>query len=607
MFICRIATVLAAIVLAALPLRAQSATTTPAEIAKAVRTTITPEALREHAREIVRHERPSGSAGENAAIDYIVQTLRASGVPVEVHTFPAYTSDPVSARVEVPGRDFAPDAITVSFGASADGLTAALVDVGSLGDLPELEAGTGERLPLAGEIGGAVSLPRGFPDVAGKIALIEGQPRNVPVAVLERLGAAGAVFINPEERLNDIIVTSTWGVPSLRNAHRIPSLPVAQIKKSAGEELRGLLKEGPVQLRLTTAVNTGWQPLRLAVATIPGASADAPFVLLGGHIDAWYQGGTDEGASNAAMVELAIAFHQQRDELRRGLVVAWWPGHSNARYAGSTWYADHFFDELRTRGMAYLNVDGIGQMGAKEFGAATTASLAGLATRVVKEAEGGDIRPSRPGRNSDQSFNGVALPLLQLYHNRTDEDGGYWWWHTPDDTFDKIDFDILETDTGLYADALAELLVPAALPLDLAAEVRALGTLIESRERSSGGRLDLAIARQRQQALLDAVTRLQDALPAAPTEAVNRQLLAILRPLHRVIYTPVEPFHPDPGQSEGLLPGLAPAAILATADSASDRYGFAETTLVRERNRLIEALDTALQEAERAQRELTPR
>ena len=47
------------------------------QLAAAVRTAITPDRLAVHTREIVRHERPSGSPGENAAIDYIVATLRA--------------------------------------------------------------------------------------------------------------------------------------------------------------------------------------------------------------------------------------------------------------------------------------------------------------------------------------------------------------------------------------------------------------------------------------------------------------------------------------------------------------------------------------------------
>lgn len=70
-----------------------------------------------------------------------------------------------------------------------------------------------------------------------------------------------------------------------------------------------------------------------------------------------------------------------------------------------------------------MNVDGIGQMGAKVYTAATTVSLAGLASDVLRTHAGvSDLRVSRPGRDSDQSFNGIGLPLFQLNENRTAEE-----------------------------------------------------------------------------------------------------------------------------------------------------------------------------------------
>ncbi len=556
------------------------------ELAAAVRTAISTASLERNTRAIVQHARPSGSPGENAAIDTIVRTLASAGVPVEVHTFVAYTSDPVSARVEIPGTAFAPAAITMSFSAAVESLEGRLVDVGTLADLPDLESGTGELMTLAPRT-------RTIPDVAGAIALVEGQPRNVPVAVLAMLGARAVIFSNPEERLNELIVTSTWGNPSLRNRHRLPQLPAVQVTKSAGDSLRARLARGEVSIRVSAQVRTGWQPLRLAVARIEAPADGAPFVLLGGHIDAWHHGGTDEGASNAAMLELALAFHAQRDRLRRGLVVAWWPGHSNARYAGSTWFADHFFEELRARGIAYLNIDGMGQMGAKRFGAQTTSSLAGLATDVVRSATGESIRPGRPGRNSDQSFNGVGLPLLQIDHTRLAEDGGYWWWHTPDDDIDKVDFDVLALDTRLYAEALAVLLAEPVLPVDFVAEIEALGEAIERREAAGAGLFDLTEARRKQQALLEHARRARDAATRSPGAPLDLAIIDALRPLHRVLYSPSDPFHPDGGWEGGLLPGLALTAILAESGPDTDRVRFALTTLVRERNRLHEALDLA--------------
>jgi len=532
-------------------------------------------------------------------VDYLVRTLQAEGIQVKVDTFLAYISDPVSATVEVPGTDFAPEAITVSGSGDVQGLLAPLVDMGNLRDLPSLLTETGERIILdaEGPTGSGESPP--VPNLRGAIALVTGQPRPDPVIQLSLMGAVGVVFVNPEERLNDLTTTSVWGTPSLRDFHRIPTLPVAQVKRSDGDQLRSMLEAGSVQVRMSTETRTGWKPLHLAVATIPGPTPDAPYVLAGGHLDAWYYGGTDNGGANVAMLELARAFSRHQDRLLRGLVVAWWPGHSNGRYAGSTWYVDQQFDELRRLALAYVNFEGLGQIDAKRFGASATTSLSGLARFVVEEGVGESIRPSPPGRNSDQSFNGVGLPLLQLNHSRLSEDGGYWWWHTPDDTRDKVDARVLKVDADLYADALARLLADPIFPVSLSAPVDRLGTLLRNRQDQADDHFDLGEALRRQGELLDVVRRVEESLPSTVDPKVDLALVAILRPLHRVLYTGLGPYHPDPAVSVGALPGLNAVEMLTSNDPDTDRYRFALTTLQREFPRILEALDQALARAER--------
>jgi len=561
-------------------------------LSSAVKSSITVQALDRHSFEITRYPRPSGSPGENAATDYVASTLRAAGVPTEVHEFMVFTSNPVSATVTVPGTDFAPDAITMSFSGATPGAEAVLVDVGGLENLPQLEVGTGERL--------TVREAERWANVRGKIALVTGQPRNIPSAALEELGAVAAVFVNPEERLNELIVTSTWGTPSLLNYQRLPTLPTAQIRRGDGERLRVMMEQGEVRVRVRTEVDQGWKLLRMAVARImpPEADEETPYVLFGGHIDGWHHGATDEGASNAAMLELALAFHAQRSQMQRGLVVAWWPGHSNARYGGSTWFADHYFQELRTLGLAYVNVDGIGQMDAKAFSVSTSPALAELAVRTVEAATGQDVRRGRPGRNSDQSFNGIGLPLLQINHTRLAEDGGYWWWHTPDDTYDKIDAQVLKTDTDLYADALAALVGDAALPVDLVAETDALAAALARRQDETEGRLDLSPVLAATEELAGMVARLDDAVSrgAVPFE-LELRLYDVLRPIHRIMFVPGSNHHPDPGIYGAPLPGLEPASVLAEEDASSDRYGFALAFLRRETNRVLEAVGESRQAA----------
>jgi hypothetical protein len=547
----------------------------------------------------VQYDRLSGSPGEIAAVDYLVRTLRAEGIQVKVDTFLAYISDPVSARVEVPGTGFAPEAITVSGSGDVQDLQAPLVDLGGLRDLPPILTVTGERLILDAHGPPGSEEAHAVPNLEGRIALVTGQPRPDPVIQLQRMGAAGVVFVNPEERLNDLTTTSVWGTPSLRDFHRIPTLPVAEIKRSNGDRLRTMLAEGAVEVRMSTETRTGWKPLHLAVATIPGPTPNAPYVLAGGHLDSWHFGGTDNGGANVAMLELTRAFARHQDRLLRGLVMAWWPGHSNGRYAGSTWYVDQKFDELRRRALAYVNFEGLGQIDAKRFGATATTSLSGLARSVVVEGVGDSIRPGTPGRNSDQSFNGVGLPLLQLNHSRLAEDGGYWWWHTPDDTRDKVDARVLKVDADLYAAALARLLAESPFPVSLSAPVERLGSLLSRRQEEAGDHFDLSEALARQEELRGLMQRVEASQHSSSDPAMDLALVALLRPIHRILYTGLGPYHPDPAVSVGSLPGLNAVTMLAENEPSTDRYRFALTTLEREYARILEALDQARAEAER--------
>ncbi|HLE71594.1 MAG TPA: M28 family peptidase, partial [Vicinamibacteria bacterium] len=320
------------------------------------------------------------------------------------------------------------------------------------------------------------------------------------------------------------------------------------------------------------------------------------FVLLGGHIDGWHHGANDEGASNAAMVEIARIAHRHRDELARGLKVAWWPGHSNGRYAGSTWYADRFWIELRDHAFAYLNIDGVGQKEASRFSAVATAELESLARAIVEDQASVDPEVGRPGRNSDQAFYGIGLPLLQFNHERTEDIGGYWWWHTPEDTFDKIDFDILAGDTRLYVDALHRLLTEPAPPLDLSATAAELEEILMAR---AGSGLDLSPAIERTRRLEALLERIEASLAGATIDSgLARRMVRTLRPVLRVMYQERGPYHQDLALEHPLLPGIAADPRLSE---------FTRAHLVRETNRLIDHLDQALLEGEALERELDKR
>ena len=543
---------------------------------------VLPAELSRHAREIVRHVRPSGSPGELAAIDYIVTTLRSEAIPVEVYEFSAYLSDPVHAsfRIETPEpREF--PALTQVFSASTGpgGLSAEVVD-----------RGKGEPADYA----------KG--EVRGKVVLVDGLADPDGVQAAQQAGAIGAVFASTSDRVNEMTVGPVWGMPEPEDLRLLPRIPSVAVTREAGAEIRRRLRSGAVRIQLATEVATGFKTLRLPVATIRAARDPEGFVLLGGHIDAWHYGGTDEGASNAALVEMARIFYRHRGELERGLKVAWWPGHSNGRYAGSTWYVDAFWPEIRSHALAYLNIDGVGQKEASLYSVSATAELTPLARSVVREQAGVEPSAERPGRNSDQSFYGVGLPLLQFNHARSAEIGGYWWWHTPEDSFDKIDFEILATDTRLYVAALHRLLTPPVPPLQLSAATAELRQLLSERSGPAGGTLSLGAAVERAERLDNLARSLDDRLSRGPGELepgeVSRRLVRFLRPLTRVTYQERGPYHQDPALERKRLPGLAALERLSTLGSQPHLFGFTRGYLVRELNRLLDHLDQALAEGE---------
>ena len=102
----------------------------------------------------------------------------------------------------------------------------------------------------------------------------------------------------------------------------------------------------------------------LPVVEIRGQEDPDEFLLVHGHYDSWYVGIGDNATGDAALLELARVLWGLRDRLKRSVRIAWWPGHSTGRYAGSTWYADTFADEIDEWCIAQLNIDSPGCAGA---------------------------------------------------------------------------------------------------------------------------------------------------------------------------------------------------------------------------------------------------
>src|ERR1019366_4485004 len=139
------------------------------------------------------------------------------------------------------------------------------------------------------------------------------------------LGAIGCVMMNWGHDGNTAVpfgsVKPAWGNPTPETARtEMPTLPCIGIARTAGLQLREMLKGGPVRVWFRANVENAWRPVQITIGEVRAAAGE-DFVLVGGHQDSWPgPQATDNAAGNACIMELARVFGQHRGKLRRGLV-----------------------------------------------------------------------------------------------------------------------------------------------------------------------------------------------------------------------------------------------------------------------------------------------
>ncbi len=116
---------------------------------------------------------------------------------------------------------------------------------------------------------------------------------------------------------------------------------------------------GSVVAHLKVEMDNSTQPYYVVEARIKGSEFPDEWILLGNHHDAWEYGGVDPSSGTASMLEMTRTFGallQQGVRPRRTLVFCSWDG-EEVGLTGSTEWGEQFADELRTKLVAYLNVD----------------------------------------------------------------------------------------------------------------------------------------------------------------------------------------------------------------------------------------------------------
>ncbi len=539
--------------------------------------------------------RESGSLDERTAARFITSRLKMFGIPYEMHEPELYLSIPRDASVKAGDLRFKAKPPSFSQSTPANGLSGTPVH------LPAPPAEGLDDLFHA-------RLPENLRGVAGKIVVTEGYPMPSAVARLEKAGAAAQVYVNPGSRVHWGICTTIWGTPSLAQLERKPSTPVAAINRPDGDALIAAIGAGLNRVTVRTKLDEAWYPCLLPVAHIDGQEDD--FVLAHGHYDSWDVGIGDNAVGDATLLELARIFHENRGALRRSLRVAWWPGHSTGRYAGSAWYADRFGLELSRHCVATVNIDSPGCWRATEYDEVPwMAETDAVCREAIRTVAGKEPVRQRPPRAGDYSFNQLGLSsFFMLLSNIPAEErarlgfypvggcGGNIAWHTEKDRIDIADMENMKRDLRVYLHAVGRFLTDEILPLDFRETVKELDETLSECETVVGKRLNLKPLRAEFSAVAERVDALYERIEREDADAgrINAALLRLGRVLVPLGYSVGDRFEHDPALPMAPMPRLAPALeLVEMEESAPERMPFVLAELQRQSNKVMEELGKA--------------
>ncbi|CAM5762920.1 M28 family metallopeptidase [Bosea minatitlanensis] len=510
----------------------------------------------------------------NRGMDCLIDRLARLGVPATTYVPEIYLSQPGRAHVKLDGQFLR--AKPVAFSADA-------------------RAGVTGRL-------------RPWPTTDAQDCIVVGKGLPTPELVNEaqRAGARAVIAANPGADIHWGTCSDVWGSPGLADLERRTRIPVVGVNRPDGERLLTAADAGTM-VELVSEIDDGWFPQKIVVVDIRGSQEPEKFVLLHGHLDSWDVGVGDNAVGNAALLEIARILYLHQDSLRRSVRIAWWPGHSAGRYAGSTWYADRFALEIEEHCVAQINCDSPGCRWATDYlNIACMPEAVPFLAEIIKDMTAQTMQARRPARAGDLSFNNIGVTSYFTVSSTMSPEiraekgyypvggcGGNIAWHTENDTIEIADRDNLLRDMKVYALAVLRTANSALLPFDWRLAAREFLQTLALYQQSCGALFDLAPATSAAQALLQRLEELYAAFQAQtiPLDRANAMVTMLGRILIPLNFTSVPRFLHDPAVTIPPLPYVAIAGVIATLPA--EKIHFAQQDLMRGCNRLVAALGQA--------------
>ena len=329
-------------------------------------------------------------------------------------------------------------------------------------------------------------------------------------------------------------------------------------------------------------------------------------MLVSAHLDAWCPGVTCNATGDGTMLEMARVFGKFKDKLKRSIYFLYWNGHEIAEAAGSTWFQDYFYEDIRENCIGYINIDSTGMKGAAKYCTDASRELSDYADQIIRKVLGEDLDVNYLAKTGDQSFFGVGVPsiagrisyLPDVVQEQNGATLGYWN-HTCEDTLDKMDIQNLEKDNRVDAGVIWGLVNAEVLPYDFQKTCEDIGEKVAFIRRESKNIIELGGIEKSISRLAKNVSVLNEKranaanLPKEEIRRLNATLLRLSRSLTNAFYTNAEKYDQDSYGRTILskpLPLLYPMIKLSGLSKDTLEYRLLYTKMLRNRNRVADAV-----------------
>ncbi|MDO5718769.1 MAG: M28 family peptidase [Tissierellia bacterium] len=538
------------------------------------------ENIEEYLSNIVEHDRLSGGEGESKAIDYIASELDKDNIKNTILYYDALISDPIESVLYYTNTEgkYKIESKTRSFSKSTN-----LEEV--RGELIYLHED--KLIKSASEFNLKKDLLQ--LDLVGKIVISESL-NPVSILEIEKRGAIG--FINywkgDEDLIHEGIYNLIWGMPNVNQLDYYIDIPIVCVNKRDGHRL---IKEinNNIVVYMSTLLEKRIKKIPVLIAEI-NENSDR-FLLLGNHIDSWYYGATDNGTGNALALAIAKKINSEKDRYSIGLKIAWWSGHSNGRYAGSSLYAVGKYKELNDSCLAYMNIDMPGLKGAYNYKRLSSGpDLIHIEKEAVKKLTGQDGKYFGKIRGWDQSFQNIGISPLMIWASTLEDGHEYstagtfmtWWWHTEKDILEYFDRDVLNMDAKIYYEVINNFLSKGLDSFNISNLIDKIIEIFENIKYMYSDLIDLDL-------IIDDLEKIRKTnICNADVKSENK--LKIIRYLNRIYYSAKSSHLQDYSVDEGEIPGLV--ELLKIYDNIDDRFNkeILKNQIMIEKNRIIEIL-----------------